>query len=204
MNMKLKLGTHISFTGVGGAGKTTLANWMQDEYKCRIVPSITRSVYADWNLTEASIEELSPETAWILQRRIFDEHQRQQARMFNAVATGTATVSERTLIDYYSYGIYRCREYEHLTQSVAAKLRTRAINQAKKYDLIIYLPPPTWKLEADGFRGASDVDRLIIDALIYQALSHVDSSRVFYVEGSSIRYRQQTIRERLDHLGLVY
>ena len=202
--MKLKLGTRISFTGVGGAGKTTLANWMHDEYNCRIVSSVTRSVYQQHDLTETDIEKLSPEKAWELQRAIFTAHEQQQARMFNATpGINPATVSERTLIDHYSYSIYRCRNYEGLTRATAATRRTRAINQANKYDLIIHLSPPTWKLKDDGFRQASDADRLILDALIHQTLPYVDPTRVFHIESPDPRYRKQVIRERLDHLGLV-
>jgi len=87
----------IGFVGVGGTGKTTTLQSVNESLELPVLASVARLVWKDFGITEKDmIDNRDYEFALRVQRAIFDKRLKAEAEMDDFI-------SDRTLLDTYCY-----------------------------------------------------------------------------------------------------
>ena len=150
----------IGFVGVGGTGKTTVLTAVNKVLGLPILPSVARSVWADFGITEKDMtDNRDYDFALTIQRAIFDK------RLLAEMDYG-GFISDRTLLDTYCYMLMWC--HQGMTDSVARSLFVVTLENMKKYDAIFYFPLEAFRTtdETSGMRAQGAAQALLMDNLL--------------------------------------
>lgn len=159
----------IGFTGAGGTGKTTALALITPTLGLPILPSPARAVFARWGITEADQEAMTVEDKIKLQTEIYEARLQQEE-------TIPHFISDRTLLDNYSYHLFRC--YQGISDEDLATYRDRTVANMKTYDLVFYFPLLS-NVEADGFRYSNISYQTMIDSMVFSFLT---KNKIPYLE----------------------
>lgn len=151
----------IGFTGAGGTGKTTALALLKGRLDLPVLPSPARAVFARWGITEADQEQMGVEDKIKLQNEIYE------ARL-NQEETIPHFISDRTLLDNFSYHLFRC--YQGISDEDLATYRDRTVANLKTYDLVFYFPLLN-NVESDGFRYSNLSYQTMIDSMVFSFLT---------------------------------
>jgi hypothetical protein len=139
----------IGFVGTGGVGKTSVADLLRVDPTVpeQFIPSIVRGVFSELGVTtEAQQLSMSEAKKWELQRTLF--HRKCQQDWEHAHG-----IFDRTPVDHFAYGLYRCGGY--ITRTQLRFLKSLVLKYSKQYDVIFYFPLYDWctdEVNDDGFR----------------------------------------------------
>jgi len=179
--MSIRSGRRIGFTGAGGTGKTTSAITIAKDFNLPAMQSASRRVYGESDLSEDKVMQMSPEEKWELQSRIFEQ------KIFQD-DTSYSFVSDRTLLDHYSYCLMYCGE--HMRNSDFQEYENKVRKHMRDaYTHIFYFPIGYWEPRADGVRSAKEAWQSAIDAIIvgYVLRWNLPVIEVPQTEGQDIR-----------------
>lgn len=143
----------VGFIGAGGTGKTSVLNALRGKISIPILPSVTKDILRENNITEADQNRMTPEERWILQKQIY-------ARRLENEAQHTSFISDRTIIDHLFYCLQQC--WSVMSSDETAKLIHIAKENINSYDLLFYF-------STDNFLSTSDP--MIINSMAYSYLS---------------------------------
>jgi dephospho-CoA kinase len=183
----------IGFTGAASTGKTTTAKDLEALIPERYMPSVARGVMESRGLNEKTALELTPRERLELQIAIFEAKVDQDLNNPDGIF-------DRTLIDQVAYLLIKCNEC--LPDHVYTRLRLRAFESLRQYDVVFYFPV-LFKIpyESDGFRaggaGYRDMQDMIMNGLL-------NFSRVKYrpVPYGTVHVRASHIRKVVETLRL--
>jgi hypothetical protein len=152
-------GFRIGCMGAGGTGKTTTADSLADTFELVRLRSASRQVYEAENLTEDLVLEMSEESKWELQSRIF-------AKKIDMDDNTASFVADRTLLDHWAYCLMYCgadmsneefKKYETLVRK----------HMLSTYSILFYFAWGYWDVKnKDGVRSDKDAWQSAIDAII--------------------------------------
>jgi len=159
--MSIHRGVRIGFTGAGGTGKTTSAEYIAKELNLPTFKSASRLVYESKGLTEEKVfNEFSNNQKLALQMEIFET----KIKLDNAFSY----VTDRTLLDHYAYCLAYCggfmtnEQFQKFDEKVQIAMRST-------YTHIFYFPWGFWFNPPDKGQG----DRVRRDLMSWQ--SQIDS-----------------------------
>jgi predicted ATPase len=155
--MSIRQGTRIAFTGAGGVGKTTTAEFLARELDLPLLKSAARIIYESEDLTENSVLALPDNGKLSLQTRIFDEKFRQDQNF--------SYVADRTILDHHVYCLAYCGGFMPNSTYLEFEEKVRA-SMLSTYSHIFYFPWGYWEGESDGVRQNLMSWQSQIDALI--------------------------------------
>ncbi len=144
----------IACIGPGGSGKTTLVDYLVEHkiVDCKKLESVARQVFREYGWTESDQLDKPIQANWEVQKAIFERRQIAERH------AGSCFISDRTLLDTFCYGLYRCasaigdEEYRRLWKQTQLNLST--------YDLLLLFPyydNSRWTREDDKFRQMTNL-----------------------------------------------
>jgi GTPase SAR1 family protein len=175
----------IGFIGVGGTGKTSVAEKL-------IIPeqfqtSISRKAMSDLGIVEADQNRMTAQAVKSLQLGILDAKFRQDDKH----PTG---LFDRTPLDHLAYTMFRCSE--SFTRAEYDLLVAKVETYLDKYDVLFFFPLYDWEPPSDGFRQQGYVYRKIIDTLIRHLIVEMDID-VIEVPDDTIEARVDFIQDHI-------
>lgn len=154
----------IGFCGVGGSGKSTVAEQVSKITGLPYLSGVARGVFEELKLTEDDQNNLTPDERWGIQRMIFDRKIVQDEH-------SKSGVFDRTLLDHHAYCLHRCADC--INDSIAKSLEILVGENLKSYHYVFYFPVPTWDVASDGLRQEGRAYRLAVDCIIRGLLGTV-------------------------------
>lgn len=155
----------IGFTGTGGTGKTTVLRLISDRLEqahgIGALPSVTRSVFERFGLTESDQESMDPFQRLELQLAIMDARRK-------AESEAGGFVSDRTLADSVAYMLVRC--YQSMDAEMLESVLDELSQNLASYDLIVYFPIE-FVPEPDGVRQDGEAYRYLHDSVLKRLLA---------------------------------
>lgn len=149
----------IAFTGAGGTGKTTLATYVAEKWGIPFLGNTARDVMKEMGVeNEAAQANLSPETVLALQQGIFE-------RFKDLRRLTPSFVSDRLLLDNYTYSTLRCNET--MTPEIHKPWLEAAVSDLYNMDLVFYCPAGMFPLKGDGIRQEGIAHHYLFDAAVY-------------------------------------
>lgn len=157
--MSIRQGVRVGFTGAGGTGKTTSANYLSEELGLGTFPSASRVLYEERDLSEEKVQtEFSNEERLKLQFEIFAMKVKQDTENFSYV-------TDRTLLDHWAYCLAYCGGFMENDQFLQFETTVRA-HMKSTYSHIFYFPWGYFEPGTDGVRQDRKSWQSQIDALI--------------------------------------
>lgn len=152
----------VAFTGAGGTGKTTLAQYAADTWGLTYLTNTARNVMkAKGIANEAAQKDMTDAALLDLQFEIFQSFKELRA-------TEPVFVSDRLLLDNYVYALRRCGAA--MSEQLRHEWEQAAIEDIYKMDLVFYCPAGLFPLKADGVRQVEVAHQYLIDSAIYGLL----------------------------------
>jgi len=182
----------IGFVGVGGTGKTTTLQTVNEFLELPVLSSVARLVWKDFGITEKDmIDNRDYEFALRIQRAIFDKRLKAEAEMDDFI-------SDRTLLDTYCYMLMWC--HQSMSDSVAKSLFVVTLENMKKYDEVFYFPLESFRMTDESaslnVRAPGAAQGLMLDSLIKGMLTKV-FPRYFTVRGVTLSDRSDYIKTEM-------
>jgi hypothetical protein len=187
--MSIRQGTRIAFTGAGGTGKTTSADYIATEFGLEQPKSASRQVYEANGYTEAFVLSMSPEEKLDVQTKIFAQKVKNDQAF--------SYVTDRTLLDHYAYCLAYCGGYMDNQIFSAYEEQTRQA-MLSTYSHIFYFPWGYWEVADDGVRSSVDAWQSQIDALIVGYISRWQLPVTVVPQTDGEAARNEFIRMVLD------
>lgn len=189
-------GFRVGCMGAGGVGKTTTAAYLAEVFELKPLISASREVYDDEVLTEDIVLEMSEESKWELQSRIFD-------KKIDLDDNTPSYIADRTLLDHWAYCLMYCGA--HMTNEEFQKYETMVRkHMLSTYSVIFYFSWGHWDIpekEQDGVRSNKYAWQSAIDAILVGYCFRWNLPVINLPQGSGIDYRnefaERVIRERL-------
>ena len=146
----------IGFLGVGGTGKSTTLNLLEELNLPRL-GSVSRSIFQKHGVTESSLIEQPVDVCLRIQREIFEAKLKSDFDFKYGL-------SERTLLDTYCYMLMWCHRgmSDHLVKS----LEIVTEENLKQYSMLFLFSTKYHFKPADGFRASGLAQSYIIEALL--------------------------------------
>lgn len=163
--MNYRHGVRIGFTGAGGTGKTTTAQFISEKLELPTFPSASRQVYIAESLSEDDVLKMTGEERWSLQQRIFQK--KIELDQFNQFVT------DRTLLDHLAYCLAYCAPYMRNDEFHKTEAMTRS-HMKGAYTHVFYFPWGVWQAPPDGVRQELQSWQSQIDAIILGYLARWD------------------------------
>ena len=150
----------IGFCGSGGIGKSTVLAALAPLIDVPTLPSVARSVFERWKITEADQLGMSPAELWSLQKEIFD------ARVEAEKEMNGHFISDRTLVDHMAYCLLRANA--GMSTKDFEVYEEKMLFSMNGYDLVCYFPfmLATHVYINDGFRQTDAVYQIAIDRMM--------------------------------------
>jgi len=179
----------IGFVGVGGTGKTTTLQSVNESLELPVLASVARLVWKDFGITEKDmIDNRDYEFALRVQRAIFDKRLKAEAEMDDFI-------SDRTLLDTYCYMLMWC--HQSMSDSVAKSLFVVTLENMKKYDEVYYFPLESFRMTSDlaslNVRAPGAAQGLMLDSLIKGMLLKM-FPKFYTVQGTTLFDRVEFIK----------
>jgi len=152
----------IAITGTHSTGKTTLAEMISEKFNIPYIRGDKAIKICEHHFPNKPINKLSTKEQWKLQKLMFESFDETLDTDGDCVTDGFHLTCIPYGIKYTNGKITQMQGYGEFVQS--------AINQSKKFDKILYLPPEI-DLENDQFRPLDQALRMDIDKTIYALLS---------------------------------
>jgi len=152
----------IAFTGAGGTGKTTLAEYAAKKWGVPFLTNVAREVMKEMGVeNETAQNNMSPEALLELQYSIFRalKKRRESEPKF---------ITDRLILDNYVYALRRCGHA--MGEDVRQEWEKAAIEDLYRMDLVFYCPAGLFPLKADGMRQADVAHQYLIDSALYGLL----------------------------------
>jgi hypothetical protein len=162
--MSIRRGLRVAFCGAGGTGKTTTAQFIENELEIPLLKSASRTFYEIQGLSEEMVNiEFTNEQKLTLQKDIF-ALKIENDRQFSYVA-------DRTVLDHYAYALAYCGGFMDNDQFTEFDERVRSL-MLSTYSHIFYFPWGFWlPNESDGVRQDRNSWQSLIDNTI---VGHLD------------------------------
>jgi len=152
----------IAFTGAGGTGKTTLAEYASKKWGVPFLTNVAREVMKQKRIeNETAQNAMTPEALLDLQYAIF-------LALRERRASEPEFITDRLLLDNYVYALRRCGHT--MSEDLRKQWEDAAIEDLYKMDLVLYCPAGLFPLKADGMRQADVAHQYLIDSAIYGLL----------------------------------
>tara|TARA_R110000751_G_scaffold307157_3_gene427542 strand:- start:4452 stop:5036 length:585 start_codon:yes stop_codon:yes gene_type:complete len=155
--MSIRQGTRIAFTGSGGTGKTTSAEFLSEALDIPFLVSAARQVYNDGSLSEDLVSDFDAEKRLELQMAIFDQ------KIANDL--GYEYIVDRSALDHWAYCLVYCGKDLSNEQFLHYEERTR-LAMLGTYSHLFYFPWGYFKPSSDGVRSTSFTHQSVIDSII--------------------------------------
>mgnify|MGYP000882289039 FL=1 len=174
----------IGILGAQGTGKTTLAEALAKELGYPFIREVAREVMGEMGVISPRELKGSPEKGRKFQMACLYRQIAEEEKHKNFVC-------DRTTIDSAAYWI-KWHAHENSSQT-NMRYYTLAWENAKKYDLLVYVPPE-FPLVDDGCRSIDKSYQREIDMLVRLFL-HTWSERFITVHGSLEERVAQVVKE---------
>jgi nicotinamide riboside kinase len=191
----------IGCIGAGGTGKTTLVTALAKVINLPVHSSINRAVFAQFNQTQVSHQDLTAAERWQIQFASFNAKIAQDA-------TNPLGIFERTLLDHYMYCLLYCNS--EITDMQHSLMLTQVINNLASYDCLYYFPIYSWVVAnlVDGFREAGMANRTCQELLLTGFLArNIDPVSIFDITimpDCGVKSRVEVILAQLpDNLKVI-
>lgn len=153
----------LAFTGAGGTGKTTLAQYASEKWGVPFLTNVAREVMKQKGIAnETAQNDMTPEALLDLQYSIFQALKTRRE-------SEPAFVTDRLLLDNYVYALRRCGPA--MSEELRKTWEAAAIEDLYRMDLVFYTPAGLFPLQADGMRQADVAHQYLVDSAIYGLLS---------------------------------
>lgn len=176
----------IGFTGAGGTGKSTLAQYISEKWGLPFHPSVSRQVFKEMGIEcEADQNGASPALLYKLQMKIFQRKCEQDKNVRHGVL-------DRTLLDHFVYSCFRC--FEILTAEEVNALEQLVIENLTQYNAIFYCPFGQFTPPPDGMRDTRPAYHNIIDLAVRGFLQkHPINTLIYTVDFALLNSRKAFI-----------
>ncbi len=152
----------IAFTGAGGTGKTTMANYVSAQWGVPYVGSVARGLMHDMGIQgEVAQTDMTCDALYEFQTALL-------ARRREKLAEMPTFVTDRLELDQYAYSLRRCGPA--LTEEVRKQWEKEAVEELYSMDLVFYTPAGLWPVIADGCRVAETSHQHLMDMMMYGLL----------------------------------
>lgn len=186
----------VIFTGAGGTGKTTMAEYVSDRYAVRLIESSSRTVQKEFGL-EKEDDQLMLSTVELtaLQNAITD-------RYWSSIEGVESYVSDRTILDHFTYRVMK--GWNLITEDELAEYEAMIEEQFTFAHLVVYAPTGLFDPPADNFRTESVVQRDLFDRLIVGTIDRLRNRINLLQMGiADPKAREQHLHSALLNVGVV-
>jgi len=168
----------IGFCGAGGTGKTVTSNEIiKSRPDFTFHGSVTRSVYAKYGYTEATIGQMSTDEKFSLQMSIIAAKY-----TLDESIKDTNAIVDRTPVDAL---VYTMLYSPTVSRAKLLELERLVVEQLKFYDLVVYFPIGDWVTPDDGFRNQDEATRRLVDAAALGLLEKFHKGKYIKVDKNS-------------------
>lgn len=168
----------IGFCGAGGTGKTVTSNEIiKSRPDFTFHGSVTRSVYAKFGYTEATISQMSEEQKLEMQLQIIAA----KADLDTSIHQTNAIV-DRTPVDAL---VYTMLYSPKIPRDTLLQIEKGVARHLDLYDLIVYFPIGDWITPDDGFRNQDEATRRLVDAAALGLLEKFHKGKYIKVDKNS-------------------
>lgn len=185
----------LAMCGAGGTGKTTILNWLRTFRKEPALPSIAKTVNAEFGVeSEDGQKLLSRELQWELQREI-------TRRSADFELQHDNFITDRSMVDRLSYAWLK-NPLEFDDPETRAAWINRALFHVKRLDLLIYFPVGLFDPPDNGFRSQHDGERWLFHYVAWGFINSWGLDNVLLIRENTPEAKWQRLEKEFARRGL--